>query len=320
MTATAFEEVERYRAELKAHCYRMLGSAFEAEDAVQEAMVRAWRAADRFEGRTTLRGWLYRIATNVCLSMLARDKHKRLTPYLSSSPASDYPHGPARDVSWLEPYPQAFLDDIPDSAPAPHARYEQKEATELAFVAAIAYLPPRQRAALILHEVLGWSAQETARALETSVASINSALQRARETLRKKLPVEASSLRARDTTEEQHELLGRYVAAWESQDMRALTKLLREDAILSMPPVPEWYQGPDQIAEIFGWGIRQMEFAAWRAVPAAANYQPAIVLYGKDTASDDWHPHAVHVLDVRDGRIAIVNNFMDPAVCALFVP
>ncbi len=319
MTAATLENFEAYRAELKAHCYRMLGSAFEAEDAVQETLVRAWRASSRFEGRTTLRGWLYRIATNVCLTMLSRSKAKRLTPYLSSPAATDLPTGPAREVTWLEPYPQAFLDEIPDTAPAPLARYEQKEATELAFVAAIAYLPPKQRAALLLHEVLGWSAQETASALETSTASVNSALQRARDTLRKKLPDDPTTLRKRDTTREQRELLARYVAAWEAQDMRALTKLLKDDAILSMPPVPQWYRGADQVAEIFTWGIAQTEYLAWRVVPAAANHQPAIVLFGKEVqAPDEWRPHAVHVLTIHDGRVGVVHNFMDPALPRLF--
>jgi len=319
VTAATLEHIDLYRAELKAHCYRMLGSTFEAEDAVQETFVRAWRSSDRFEGRTTLRGWLYRIATNVCLTMLARAKAKRLTPYLSSPPATDFPHAATREVTWLEPYPQKFLDDIPDSAPAPHARFEQKEATELAFVAAIAYLPPKQRAALILHDVLGWSAQETADALEASPASINSALQRARETLRKKLPSDRDTLRIRDTNKEQSELLARYIEVWEAQDMKALVALLKDDAILSMPPRPEWYQGRDQIAEFLQWAIVQTGFAAFRAVPSAANYQPAMVLYGKETESSRWHAHQVHVLTVRDGCIAIVNNFMDPAVLRLFL-
>jgi RNA polymerase sigma-70 factor (ECF subfamily) len=238
MIAATFDHIELYRPELKAHCYRMLGSPFDAEDAVQETFLRAWRSSEKFEGRTTLRGWLYRIATNVCLTMLSRGKTKRLTPYLSSPAATDFPRGPSREVSWLEPYPQTFLTEVPDTASAPHARYEQKEATELAFVAAIAYLPPKQRAALLLHDVLGWSAQEAARALETSTASINSALQRARETLRKKLPEDYTAARRPATTQAQSDLLAQYVKAWDSHDMRALVKLLKDDAILSMPPIP----------------------------------------------------------------------------------
>jgi RNA polymerase sigma-70 factor (ECF subfamily) len=318
MTATTFEHFETHRAELKAHCYRMLGSAFEAEDAVQETLVRAWRFSSRFEGRTTLRGWLYRIATNVCLTMLGRAKSKRLTPYLSAPPATDYPQGAPPEVAWLEPYPQTFLDEIPDKDLAPHARYEQKEATELAFIAAIAYLPPRQRAALILHKVLGWSAQEIAKAIETSPAAINSTLQRARETLRKKLPADRASLRKRDTNVEQSELLAKYVSAWERQDIPGLTALLQEDAIFSMPPRQEWYHGRDQIAEFLEWAVAQTEFAAWRAVPTAANYQPAIVLYGKGALDSEWHAHAVHVLTLCDGGISVINNFMDPAIPGLF--
>jgi len=318
MTAATFDHVERYRSELKAHCYRMLGSAFEAEDAVQETFVRAWRSSEKFEGRTTLRGWLYRIATNVCLTMLAHGKPKRLTPYLSSPAATDFPRGPSREVSWLEPYPQALLTDVPDSAPAPHARYEQKEATELAFVAAIAYLPPKQRAALLLHDVLGWSAQETAHALETSAASVNSALQRARDTLRKKLPQDYSAVRRPATTQAQSYLLAQYVRAWDSHDLRSLVKLLKDDAILSMPPVPQWYQGRDQVIEIFEWGTAQTDFAHWRAVPTSANYEPAILLYGRNDGSPDWIAHAIHVLEIREGQIATLHNFMDRRLFTLW--
>jgi RNA polymerase sigma-70 factor (ECF subfamily) len=318
MTAATFDDIELYRSELKAHCYRVLGSAFEAEDAVQETFVRAWRSSERFEGRTTLRGWLYRIATNVCLTMLSRQKTKRLTPYLSSPAATDFPRGPSREISWLEPYPQTFLNEAPDSAPTPHARYEQKEATELAFVAAIAYLPPKQRAALLLQDVLGWSAQETANTLETSVASVNSALQRARETLRKKLPQDHSTLRKPTTTQAQSDLLARYVKAWDSHDMRALVTLLKDDAILSMPPIPQWYQGRDRVIEIFEWGIAQMDFVDWRAVPTAANYQPAILLYGRERESPGWIAHAIHVLEIRDGQIATLHNFMDRGLFKLW--
>ena len=318
MTAATFDHIELYRAELKAHCYRMLGSAFEAEDALQEAFVRAWRSSEKFEGRTTLRGWLYRIATNVCLTMLSRAKHKRLTPYLSSPPATDFPRGPSIDVSWLEPYPQHFLNDVPDESAAPHARYEQQEATELAFVAAIAYLPPKQRAALLLHDVLGWSAHETAHTLETSAASINSALQRARDTLRRKLPRDHSALRKRGTTQAQNDLLAQYVKIWNAQDIRALVKLLRDDAILSMPPIPQWYRGRDQVIEIFEWGCAQMDFTDWHAVPTSANYDPAILLYGRENGSPAWIAHAVHVLDIRDGQIVTIHNFMDRGLFKLW--
>jgi RNA polymerase sigma-70 factor (ECF subfamily) len=318
MIAATFDHIELYRPELKAHCYRMLGSPFDAEDAVQETFLRAWRSSEKFEGRTTLRGWLYRIATNVCLTMLSRGKTKRLTPYLSSPAATDFPRGPSREVSWLEPYPQTFLTEVPDTASAPHARYEQKEATELAFVAAIAYLPPKQRAALLLHDVLGWSAQEAARALETSTASINSALQRARETLRKKLPEDYTAARRPATTQAQSDLLAQYVKAWDSHDMRALVKLLKDDAILSMPPIPQWYQGRDQVIEIFEWGTAQMDFVQWRAVPTYANYEPAMLLYGQEHGSPNWIPHAIHVLEVRDGQIATLHNFMDRGLFRLW--
>ena len=314
----SFDLIEDHRVELKAHCYRMLGSVFEAEDAVQEALVRAWRFSDRFEGRTTLRGWLYRIATNVCLTMLEGRKAKRLTPYLSVPPASDYPQGEPPEGTWLEPYPQAFLDAIPDSAPAPHARYEQKEATELAFVAAIAYLPPRQRAALILHDVLGWSAHETAKTLASSVASINSAVQRARETLRKKLPEGRDALSRQRTSAKRASLLERYVRAWDAQDLGGLVALLTDDATFSMPPRPEWYRGRDQILEFLHWAVRQTGFDRFHAVPTGANYQPAIVLFGKEPGDVEWRPHAVHVLTPSGERIAVIHNFMDPQLPTLF--
>jgi RNA polymerase sigma-70 factor, ECF subfamily len=303
MSAATFEHIETYRAELKAHCYRMLGSAFDAEDAVQETLLRAWRSVERFAGRTTLRGWLYRIATNVCLTMLEKNKKRRLTPYLSGPAATDYPGEPASEVTWLEPYP------------TPDEQYELKEATELAFVAAIAYLPPRQRAALLLTDVLGCSASETARTLETSVASVNSALQRARETLRKKMPPRDS---VAQTFTHDHELLRRYMTAWENGDVAGLAALLKRDAIFSMPPRPEWYQGRDRIHEFLVWAIAQTGYREVKFVETRANCQPAAAFYGRAAPNVSWEPHAIHVLTTEGGEIAVVNNFMDTALFGLF--
>ncbi|HEX3368327.1 MAG TPA: sigma-70 family RNA polymerase sigma factor [Candidatus Cybelea sp.] len=304
MSVATFEHVEGYRSELRAHCYRMLGSAFDAEDAVQETLLRAWRAVERFEGRTTLRGWLYRIATNVCLKMLEKNKQRRQTPYLSAPAANDFPGEPATEISWLEPYP------------TPDEQYEVKEATELAFVAAIAYLPPRQRAALLLTDVLGWSAAETARTLETSTASVNSALQRARETLRKKTPLRDAVLAGSSASE--RELLDRYIGAWQKADITGLVAMLKRDAIFSMPPRSEWYRGRDQIREFLEWVMPRTGFAEMRMIPTRANCQPAALVYGRKSAGALWEPHAVHVLTVANGEIDVVNNFMDRTLFALF--
>lgn len=302
MTAATFEHVESYRSELKRHCYRMLGSAFDAEDAVQETLVRAWRSVKQFEGRTTLRGWLYSIATNVCLTMLEKSKRRRNTPFLAWAPATDYPGAIPTEVAWLEPYP------------TPDEEYELKEATELAFVAAIAYLPPKQRAALLLSDVLGWSANETARALQTTVASVNSALQRARETLRKK----SSTAQAPHPSVDERELLGRYMHAWERKDMRSFAALLKDDAIFSMPPRPEWYQGRDRIHEFVEWALDQTGYTEIKMVPTRANSQPACMFYGRARASDPWEAHAIHVLTIEHDRIAVVHNFLNPALFSLF--
>ena len=238
----AFGELERHRRELTAHCYRMLGSPFEAEDAVQDTLLRAWRSLDRFEGRAALRSWLYRIATNVCLDML-QGRERRARPMdLGPARPHDGPIGEILpEVTWIEPVPDRLVVD--DGDPADVA--EGRETIRLAFVAALQHLPPRQRAVLILCEVLRWKASEVAELLETSVASVNSALQRARATL------EESDLDAAETKPSVEaadaDLLARYVAAFEAYDMDALTALIREDATQSMPPFDLWLRGRDDI-------------------------------------------------------------------------
>jgi RNA polymerase sigma-70 factor, ECF subfamily len=311
-------DTERYRRELQAHCYRMLGSTHEAEEAVQETLFRAWRASDRFEGRTSLRNWLYRIATNVSLTMLARRTSRRFVPQLDAPPAKAPPEGaPPTDVAWLEPYPDAALEAIPDTAPGPHARYEQREAMQLAFVAAIQYLPPRQRASLLLRDVLGWSAAETAETLDASVASVNSALQRARETLRKNVPAD-DALTVRIDDDRRRRLLDRYVHTWESGDLDGFVALLREDAIFSMPPRPEWYRGRAAIRELLRWGWREMGYADLHLVPLGANCQPAFAVYGRADDRSPWHAHSIQVLTIEDGGIAVVSHFMDEALFSTF--
>jgi RNA polymerase sigma-70 factor (ECF subfamily) len=292
LTATpAFGELEQHRSELTAYCYRMLGSPFDAEDAVQDTLVRAWRNADRFEGRAALRSWLYRIATNVCLDMLKASKRRARPMDLGPSQEPLIENLNERpEVTWIEP--------IPD--PADIA--VERDTIRLAFVAALQHLPPRQRAVLILSEVLRWPATEVAELLESSVASVNSALQRARATLAH-VDVDAP-----DAAEVDRELLDRYVAAFEAYDFDALTSLIREDAIQSMPPYDMWLAGRD---DIFAWwvgpgigckGSRVLPVVSANGSPAFGQYKPS-----PDGGHDPW---ALQVLGVRDGKISELTFFL----------
>src|SRR5262245_59820090 len=244
---------EPLRRELKLHCYRMLGSLHEAEDALQETYLRAWRSFDSFDGRGSFRAWLYRIATNVCLDALASRKHaQRLLPDQRAPATAEMPDGtPATDVAWLDPYPDSDLEGIADDAPSPEARYTSRQAVQLAFVAVIQQLPPRQRAVLLLCDVLGWSAAETSTLLGGSVASVNSALQRSRETLAKRYPGQGTTALAPNAA--QQKLLGRYLRAWEKLDLDGFVSLLKEDATYTMPPLPQWYAGRGAIRTFFEW-------------------------------------------------------------------
>jgi RNA polymerase sigma-70 factor (ECF subfamily) len=298
-------EFETYRRELTAHCYRMLASPFEAEDAVQETFIRAWRAYDRFEGRSALKTWLYRIATNVCFDMLnGRERRARpmdLGP--SREPIESNLHT-LPEVTWIEPMPDTAIGAASDPAELAVAH----ETIRLAFVAALQHLPARQRAVLILCEVLRWQASEVAELLETSVASVNSALQRARATL------EAQNLSATETTptvdEEQQELLVRYVQAFERYDMDALTSLIHEDATQSMPPYDLWLRGRDDILTWwFGPGIG---CRGSRVIPTiAANGSPAFGQYKPSESGSGFDPWALQVVELEDGRIAELTFFLD---------
>jgi RNA polymerase sigma-70 factor (ECF subfamily) len=284
-------QFEQYRRELTAYCYRMLASPFEAEDAVQETMLRAWRAYDRFEGRSQLRSWLYRIATNVCLDMLG-SRERRARP-MDLGPAGEPIAENLRtpDIPWLQP--------IPD--PADEA--VERETIRLAFVAALQHLPPRQRAVLILCEVLRWQAAEVAELLETSVASVNSALQRARATL------EQSELPAATPADVDADLLARYVTAFEAYDMEALTALIQEDAMQSMPPFDLWLRGRD---DIFTWWFGPgIACKGSRVVPTvSANGSPAFGQY-KPAEGGGYEPWALQVLEFEDGKIAEFSFFLD---------
>src|SRR5215218_5083813 len=299
-------QLEQYRSELTAYSYRMLGSPFEAEDAVQETMIRAWRSIDGFEGRAALRSWLYRIATNVCLDML-KGRERRARPMdLGPAQSSSSPPGPTLpEVAWLQPIPDASVIAAAPDDPAELAL--SRETIRLAFVAALQHLPPRQRAVLILCEVLRWKASEVAELLETSTASVNSALQRARATL------DASNLDVAETPshidESNAELLARYVAAFEAYDMEALTALIHEDATQSMPPYDLWLTGRDDIFEWwFGPGIG---CKGSKVLPTqTANGSPAFAQYKPADDGDGYEPWAVQVLEIEDEKIKEFTFFL----------
>ncbi|MDD9350233.1 sigma-70 family RNA polymerase sigma factor [Mumia sp.] len=304
--ATTELELETYRRELTGYCYRMLGSAFDAEDAVQETMVRAWRSLDKFEGRSSLRSWLYRIATNVCMDILGSGQRRARPMDLSATAWQPVVHSLAAqraNEAWMEP----MLDEriIPDSAdPAEVAA--GRESIRLAFVAALQHLPPRQRAVLVLREVLRWRAAEVADLLDTSVASVNSALQRARATL--------STVRSTsgDTYDEldadQQELLAKYVAAFEAYDMDTFVSLLREDATQSMPPFVMWLQGREDIRTwMEGPG---KECLGSRVEPMSVNGAPALAQW-RPAPEGGFVPWSITVLDVQGGEVTNISTFLD---------
>ena len=297
-------QLEQHRLELTAYCYRMLGSGFEAEDAVQEALVRAWRAFDRFEGRAKLRSWLYRIATNVCLDMLAGRQRRARPMDLGPASSADTRLGaPLGEATWIEPIPDGrLIPEISDPAELAVAR----ESVRLAFVAALQHLPARQRAVLILREVLHWKADEVAELLETSVASVNSALQRARSTLLRRKVSTTDPPRPMD--DGQRKLLARYVDAFERYDMDRLTALLHEDAMWNMPPFELWLQTHRDIrAFCLGPGIGCQ---GSRLVPTSANGSPAFGQY-KPGPDGGFVPWSLQVLEMRGERLSGITFFLD---------
>ena len=309
--------VEPHRSELHAHCYRMLGSVQDAEDALQEALVRAWRGLDKFEGRSSLRSWLYRIATNTSLDAIER-RPKRVLPIDYGPPAD--PHGgvgePVVESVWIEPYPDETLG-VEDGYASPDARYEQRESVELAFVAALQLLPANQRAVLILREVLGFSAQETAETLDTTVASVNSALQRARATVEKKLPDQSQQETLSSLGDERlREIVEEYADAWERNDVDTVVSMLAEDAAFTMPPMARWFQGHDGIRGFLERWSMLPEWG-WRSIPTTANGQPALAFYSWDKDEQAHVPFAVNVLTFEGEKIKEVDAFilrasMDP--------
>jgi RNA polymerase sigma-70 factor (TIGR02960 family) len=294
-----------YRRELQLHCYRILGQVQDAEDAVQETLLSAWRALESFEERSTLRSWLYRIATNRCLNML-RDsgRRPRSLPGLAYTPPEPTRYG---EVLWLEPYPDALLEGIADGAAGPEARYETREAVTLAFLTALHRLPPRQRAVLVLRDVMGFSATEVAEMLDTTPTSVNSALIRARTT------IEERELRLRDRaplprSAQEHELVARFADAFERGDVEPIVALLAEDAWLTMPPEPHEYQGHDAIKQVYADAFARRG-SPHRLIPTRANSQPAFAQYVKDPHTDVGRAFGLLVLTLDGDRISHITRF-----------
>jgi RNA polymerase sigma-70 factor, ECF subfamily len=319
-SATTEEEfrrlVEPYRAELHAHCYRMLGSVHDAEDALQDAMLRAWRGLPRFQGHSSLRSWLYRIATNTSLDLIGR-RPKRVLP-VDYAPGGD-PHGdagaPLVESAWVEPYPDERLG-VEDGLAAPAARYEQRESVELAFIAAVQHLPATQRAVLILRDVLGFSARESAELLDTTVQSVNSALRRARDAVDARLPAQSQQATLRALGDDGvRQVVERYMDALERGDVDTIVGMLAEEASWSMPPCPEWYRGHEAIT---GFLVEGPFRERWRHVPAQANGQPAVGCYRWDADREAYVATVLDVLTLDGGRIAAVTAFVTPDVFGRF--
>jgi RNA polymerase sigma-70 factor (TIGR02960 family) len=303
-----------FRRELQVHCYRILGSAADAEDMLQETMMAAWRGLDRFEGRASLRTWLHAIATNKCLNHLRASRS--LPPSMPEVPLPE----PTRsgEPLWLEPYPDALLGDLPDAAPGPEARYEARESVSLAFVAALQHLPPRQRAALVLRDVLGFRAAETAAILGCTVDAANNLLKRARATIADHLPAGDRDRAPLPGSAREHQITARFADAFERGDVQAIVALLTDDTWLTMPPLPFAYQGRDTIAHFlyavsFRHGTRQS-----RLIPTRANGQPAFGRYLRDPHTPVGHAHGLIVLTLAGDRISAITGFTDNSVLPMF--
>jgi RNA polymerase sigma-70 factor, ECF subfamily len=308
--------VEPHRPELHAHCYRMLGSLHDAEDALQDALLRAWRGLVGFEGRSSLRAWLYRIATNACLSLIAR-RPKRVLPIDYGPPADpgEAPGRPAAETVWVEPYPDQAVG-LEDRSAAPEARYELRESVELAFVAALQHLPGTQRAVLILREVLGFSAREVAESLETSVAAVNSALQRARKAVEERVPDRSQQATLRSLGDDRlRELVESYMDAMRRGDVNTVVDMLAEDAAWSMPPLATWYRGHEQLTAFLRTGPLSGEWR-WRHLATRANGQIAVGAYAWQAAEGSHLPFALDVLTLEGPHIKEITAFIARSVAA----
>jgi RNA polymerase sigma-70 factor, ECF subfamily len=308
--ATLFE---RHRGGLQVHCYRMLGSFEDSEDLVQETFLRAWRKRGSFgsDGRSSFRAWLYRIATNACLDVLRSRPRRVLPPQVAAAGDPAAPPSPPADLPWLQPYPDRLLEPASPAEEEPGAVVVARETIELAFIAAIQHLPPRQRAVLILRDVLGWSAKDTASLLEVSVVSVNSALQDRLGERR------TEWTRSSEPSAGERELLRRYVDAHERADADALAELLRDDARLTMPPHPTWYAGREAILIAARQGF-DPEFGHLRTLVAAANRQPAAAHYLRRPGESEYRPLALDVLRIEGGRVAEITSFVFPGLFPAF--
>jgi len=313
----AFEALtEPYRRELQVHCYRIVGSPQDAEDLVQETLLAAWRGLDGFAGRSSIRTWLYRIATNRSLNAL-RDASRR--PGGAPDLPPDRPE-PTRvsDPLWLHPYPDALLDFVPDAAPGPEQRYEAREAVGLAFVAGLQRLPPSQRAILVLRDVLGYRASEVAEMLDTTAAAVNSGLQRARSALEERLPAAGRERAPLPRSAAERRLVGRFADAFEAGDVEALVELMTDDAWLTMPPLPLEYQGRELIARFLSSVPAGGDLSQFRLVATRANGQPAFGFYQRDAQCPIAHATGILVLTLEGERVAALTAFHDTAVFPLF--
>ncbi len=307
-----------HRVALHAHCYRMLGSVQDAEDTLQEALLNAWRALPRFEGRGSLKSWLYRIATNACLKTIER-RPRRVLP-IDYGPAAD-PHDalaqPILESMWLEPYPDSGIE-LEDRLASPDARYEQRESVELAFVAALQHIPARQRAVLILRDVLGFSAREVAATLEMTPAAVDTALQRAHKTVDDRLPARSQQATLRALGDERlRQIVDRFVDAWERGDVGSVVAMLAHDATIAMPPRPTWYRGRDAIAT-FLHDVALTAGTRWRLRPVNANGQLAFGEYRWNATTERFVAEAVTMLTIADGLIADITAFRRPDLFAYF--
>ena len=311
---------EPHRAGIRLHCYRMLGSVLDAEDAVQETFIRGWRSFAGFRGGSSLRTWLYRIAMNVCLTALsAKAVARRVLPDLYVPPSNAMPSGsPGADTMWLEPFPDAAIEAVADPHPDPAARYEAREAVQLAFIAAIQHLPPRQRAVLLLCDAMGWPAKEVAESMETSVAAVNSALQRARATMASVYP-DGRPVERPSFDDAERDLLTRYMTAWEGRDVDGLAHLLSVDAVYSMPPWHQWYRGRESIRTFFAQAWSSYGPAdSFRAIETQANGQCAVAMYHGVEDAVTCKPHSLHLLEMQGDRITSVTAFVGSLGRALF--
>jgi RNA polymerase sigma-70 factor (ECF subfamily) len=314
----AFRRVlEPYRRQLHAHCYRMLGSLHDAEDVMQEVLLRAWRGLRGFDGRSSLRTWLFRVATNACLDAIAR-RPRRVLPIDYGPPATgpDESSAPAEHVAWIEPYPDEAMQ-VEEGYASPEARYEQREAVELAFVAALQFLPPRQRAVLILRDVLGFSAKEVADALGTTRASVNSALQRARKTVEDRAPERSQQAVARAIGDEAvRDVVERFTDAFERGDTGAIVAMLADDATFSMPPYAAWSRGREAVAD--SWLMPSGPSGGIRYLATRANGQPAVGAYRLTPDGERYVPIALDVLTLRGTTIAAITAFRSPELFPRF--